>query len=153
MSNSIVNPPQAGRPRPRSNNFEGIRVVGGVTPTSGFPAAVGSGIFGLEGQDNGVFGGPQVPASGTGIFYNDYAKDSWEVQQPDLEWVMVRRPGRPLYPGSSARGIVLEGPSMGNDAGAQNNVLGTAGKVLLGAATAALVVFVHGKYKQSRGEG
>ena len=115
MIKAIVNPPPPDRRYLHRMAHQGIRVVGGVMPTGKFPRAVGSGIFGVEGQDQGVFDGPAFPNSNTGIFYNDYAKDSWEVQQPDLEWVMLRRPGRPLFPGSSAHGIVLIGPSMGND--------------------------------------
>lgn len=144
MTKAIVNPPLPDRRYLRSMSWQGINVVGGVAPTGKFPKAVGSGIFGVEGQDEGVFDGPAFPTSDTGIFYNDYAKDSWEVQQPDLEWVALRRPGRPLYPGSSARGIVLIGPSMGNENGAPANgdqqqrggVMGSliAGAVIIGGA-------------------
>jgi len=115
MVKAIVNPPAPDRRYIQRMGWKGVNVINGVTPTGKFPKAVGSGIFGLECQDSGVFDGPMVPNSGTGIFYNDYAKDTTETQQHDLEWQLLRRPGRPLYPGSSARGIVLIGPSMGND--------------------------------------
>jgi hypothetical protein len=120
MVKAIVNPPAPDRRYIQRMGWKGVNVINGVAPTGKFPKAVGSGIFGLEGQDSGVFDGPMVPNSGTGIFYNDYAKDTTETQQHDLEWQLLRRPGRPLYPGSSARGIVLIGPSMGNDNGSGN---------------------------------
>ena len=136
MVKAIVNPPAPDRRYIRRMGWQGVNIIGGAAPTGKFPKAVGSGIFGLEGQDNGVFDGPMVPNSGTGIFYNDYAKDSWETQQHDLEWQLLRRPGRPLYPGSSARGIVLIGPSMGNEEGNGNGEQQSSplGKLIAGAA-------------------
>lgn len=122
MVKAIVNPPASDRRYLHRMGWKGADVIGGVAPTGKFPHAVGSGVFGVEGQDDGIFDGPAFPDSLTGIFYNDYAKDSWETQQRDLEWQMLRRPGRPLYPGSSARGIVLVGPSMGSDNGNGNAV-------------------------------
>jgi len=117
MIKSIANAPPPERRYIRRMAYKAGQpsVIGGVLPTGQFPTAIGSGIFGVEGQDNGIFDGPSFPNSNTGIFYNDYAKDSWEVQQGDLQWQLLRRPGRPLYPGSSAHGIVLIGPSMGTD--------------------------------------
>ncbi len=115
MVKAIVNPPAPDRRYIQRMGWKGVNVINGVAPTGQFPKAVGGGIFGLEGQDSGVFDGPMVPNSGTGIFYNDYAKDTTETAQRDLEWQLLRRPGRPLYPGSSSRGIVLIGPSMGTD--------------------------------------
>jgi len=154
MIKPVVNAPTCDRTLQRRMDFQGLDVVGGVSPTGHFPRAVGSGIFGIEGQDDGVFSGPQVPHSGTGIFYNDYAKDSLEVAQPDMEWVLLRRPGAPLYPGSDARGIVLVGPSMGNDVGVgSGSVLSTTtGKVVAGAACAALGWYLYKKYRESREE-
>lgn len=136
MVKAIVNPPAPDRRYIQRIGWKGVNVINGVAPTGQFPKAVGSGIFGLEGQDNGVFDGPMVPNSGTGIFYNDYAKDTTETQQHDLEWQLLRRPGRPLYPGSSARGIVLIGPSMGNESGNGNGEQQSSpiGKLVAGAA-------------------
>ena len=139
MVKAIVNPPGPDRRYIHRMGWKGAKVIGGVAPTGKFPHAVGSGIFGVEGQDEGVFDGPAFPTSLTGIFYNDYAKDSWETQQRDLEWQLLRRPGQPLYPGSSARGIVLVGPSMGNDTPAANGNgqeqgIATPSRILAGAA-------------------
>lgn len=120
MVKAIVNPPAPDRRYLKRMGWGKENVINGVAPTGKFPKAVGGGIFGLEGQDSGVFDGPMVPNSGTGIFYNDYAKDCTETAQRDLEWQLLRRPGRPLYPGSSARGIVLIGPSMGTDIGSRD---------------------------------
>ena len=126
-------------------------VIGGVVPTGKFPTAVGSGIFGVENRDNGIFDGSSPPNSNTGIFYNDYAKDSWEVQQGDLQWQLLRRPGRPLYPGSSASGIVLIGPSMGTESETPSGSSMT-GKLVLGAAAIGAAWWFFSRIKKAAEE-
>jgi hypothetical protein len=69
-----------------------LKVVGGAKPTGKLPTVIG-----------------------TGIFFNPYAVTNIAYQQPSSKWVLERRPGQPLYPGSSGRGIVLIGPSMGDN--------------------------------------
>lgn len=100
-----------------------LEVVGGAKPTGKFPKVVGAGIFGLPGQDEGVFSADAKPIAAAGIFFNPYAVTDIGIEQPSTSWTLLRRPGQPLYPGSSARGIVLIGPSMGDngDAGQQSN--------------------------------
>jgi hypothetical protein len=110
---SIVKaPPREERYRQRLG-FKGVNVINGAAPTGRLPKVIGSGIFGYEGEDNGIFSGDTEPPSNTGIFFDDYARYDYEVAAPDMQWNLLRRPGRPLYPGSSSYGIVLEGPSMG----------------------------------------
>ena len=94
-----------------------VNVVGGAAPTGKLPYGVGSGIFGYARcDDEGIFSERQWPIGNkSGVFFNPYARTNIGLEQPDMEWTMLRRPGRPLFPGSSARGIVLIGPSMGND--------------------------------------
>ncbi|MHC4119741.1 MAG: hypothetical protein ACYSWO_19765 [Planctomycetota bacterium] len=142
MTKAIVNPPAPDLRYIQRLGWKDVNVIGGVAPTGKFPHAVGSGVFGVEGQDEGIFDGPSFPKSLTGIFYNDYAKDSWETQQRDLEWQMLRRPGCPLYPGSSARGIVLVGPSMGNENGTGEQQTSSYPRWVAGAALAAAAYFI-----------
>jgi hypothetical protein len=93
-----------------------LKVVGGAKPTGKLPTVIGTGIFGLPGQTDGIFSMKADPIAAAGIFFNPYAVTNIAYQQPSSKWVLKRRPGQPLYPGSSARGIVLIGPSMGDDA-------------------------------------
>jgi len=96
--------------------FDNAKVINGAVPNGRLPYAIGSGIFGCEGQDEGVFSGPSYPQNRqTGIFFDDTSRDNYEVQQPDIDWSLLRRPGIPLYPGSSSYGTVLIGPSMGTE--------------------------------------
>ena len=96
--------------------FSGAQVINGAVPNGQLPRVIGSGIFGCEGQNEGIFDGPSTPYhQPTGIFFDDTARDNYEVQQPDLAWSLLRRPGVPLYPGSSSYGTVLVGPSMGTN--------------------------------------
>jgi hypothetical protein len=92
-----------------------LQVVGGAKPTGKFPTVIGSGIFGLPGQDEGIFSAEADPIAAAGIFFNPYAVTNIGMEQPSTSWTLLRRPGQPLYPGSSARGIVLIGPSMGDN--------------------------------------
>lgn len=157
MIKAIANPPAPDRrylKRMAYSGDRGVNVINGVAPTGRLPKAVGSGVFGVEGQDNGIFDGPAFPKSKTGIFYNDYAKDTTETAQGDLQWQLLRRPGRPLYPGSSARGIVLIGPSMGDNGdggGAQQT--NTSGKLLMGAAAIGAAWLFFWMIKKSAEEG
>lgn len=98
------------------------RVVGGAAPTGVFPKIVSSGIFGYDGEDSeGVFSQRQwPPGNKSGIFFNPYSRSNLELEQPDSGWVLMRRPGEPAYPGSSSKGIVLIGGSMGGLAGAMS---------------------------------
>lgn len=94
--------------------FRGLNVVNGPRFTGTLPTVVGSGIFGEDDQESGIFDGIAGPQSRpTGIFFDDTSRYSYELAQPDLNWTLLRRPGVPLYPGSSSYGIVLTGPSMG----------------------------------------
>jgi hypothetical protein len=92
-----------------------LKVVGGAKPTGKLPTVIGTGIFGLPGQDDGIFSMKADPIAAAGIFFNPYAVTNIAYQQPSSKWVLERRPGQPLYPGSSGRGIVLIGPSMGDN--------------------------------------
>jgi len=116
--------------------YKGVKVINGASPNGQLPKVIGSGIFGYEGQSGGIFGGDTVPpGQHTGVFYNDDARFDYEVAQPDMQWNLLRRPGRPLYPGSDARGIVLVGPSMGGTTSSSNH--GSISKVLVAAAIVA----------------
>lgn len=106
-SKRVVQKPEGPKPA--------LQVVGGAKPTGKFPKVVGSGIFGLPGQDEGVFSSDAKPIAAAGIFFNPYAVTDIGIEQPSTSWTLLRRPGQPLYPGSSARGIVLIGPSMGDN--------------------------------------
>lgn len=116
MIRNVVQPPSLAKRYVNAGNFSGVNVVGGDHYTGKLPTAIGSGIFGA-GENNdeceGIFS-PEVPRKMSGIFFDPYASDSIGQAQPDDAWVMLRRPGQPLYPGSSGYGIVLVGPSMGN---------------------------------------
>lgn len=92
-----------------------LRVVGGAKPTGKLPTVIGTGVFGLPGQDDGIFSEKADPIAAAGIFFNPYAVTDIAYQQPSSKWTLLRRPGQPLYPGSSGRGIVLIGPSMGDN--------------------------------------
>ena len=116
MLKTIIAGPTPERRYMKRMGFGGARVINGATPNGRLPYVVGSGIFGCEGQDEGVFSGPSYPHSRpTGIFFDDTARDNYELQQPDTDWSLLRRPGVPLYPGSSSYGTVLVGPSMGTE--------------------------------------
>jgi hypothetical protein len=123
MIKKIVSaPPREEKYRDRLG-FKDVKVINGASPNGRLPKVIGSGIFGHEGQDGGIFSGSTEPLSDTGIFFNDYAQYDYEKAQPDVQWSLLRRPGRPLYPGSSSYGIVLTGPSMGTDENAAPNRL------------------------------
>lgn len=95
----------------------GLEIVGGARPTGKLPKVIGSGIFGYPGEAEGIFSISGRPLMKSGIFFNPYAMTNLELEQPSDAWVLERRPGQPLYPGAVGRGIVLIGPSMGNDTG------------------------------------
>ena len=117
-------------------------VIGGPAPTGKLPGVVGGGIFGYANDTEGIFGAHQWPSDAEGVFFNPYARSTQEMQRPDMSWMLQRRPGRPLFPGSSASGIVLIGPSMGSISD-QFARLGTGSKVALTAvAVASLLYFV-----------
>jgi hypothetical protein len=116
MFKTIIAGPTPEQRYMRRMGFGGARVINGAVPNGRLPYAIGSGIFGCEGQDDGVFSGPTYPRNRqTGIFFDDTSRDNYEVQQPDIDWSFLRRPGVPLYPGSSSYGTVLIGPSMGTE--------------------------------------
>jgi hypothetical protein len=96
----------------RKNNK--VPVIGGDRPTGKLPRIIGAGIFGYPGAEAGIFSDGR-PLQESGIFFNPYATSNLSLQRPDNAWALRRRPGQPLYPGSSARGIVLVGPTMGSD--------------------------------------
>ena len=93
-------------------------IIGGKSPTGEMPEDVGQGIFGFDPLNQGVFGASSYRPLDTpgGIFFNPNARTWYEAMEPDTKWVVERRPGRPLYPGSYAHGLVLVGPSMGDEA-------------------------------------
>jgi len=99
----------------RARQFEGLNVIGGANPTGKFPSYIGEGIFGLPKQNDGIFSDGGKPLDADGIFFTPYSMSSYEMACPETEWCLERRPGKPLYPGSSSRGIVLVGPSMGQE--------------------------------------
>lgn len=106
--------------------FRGLNVVNGPRFTGRLPTVVGSGIFGEDDQESGIFDGIAGPQSRpTGIFFDDTSRYSYELAQPDLNWTLLRRPGVPLYPGSSSYGIVLTGPSMGSNGNAEASSSGS----------------------------
>lgn len=99
----------------KAKNIQDLEVIGGKSPNGKLPQAVGDGIFGGPGVNDGIFTLGIKPMKQEGIFFDPYATTNYELQKPDDQWVLQRRPGRPLYPGSTAHGIVLTGPSMGED--------------------------------------
>jgi hypothetical protein len=105
-------------------------VIGGPQPTGKLPGNVGEGIFGYANDTEGIFGSHLWPADAEGVFFNPYARSTQEMQRPDTAWMLQRRPGRPLYPGSDASGIVLLGPSMGSNGEPRRSGLG--GTLLIG---------------------
>lgn len=121
MPKAIVKGPGFEKQYQERLGYRGLNVINGAAPNGKLPKVIGSGIFGYEGQQDGIFGsdGTIPPNQHTGIFYEDDARFNYEVAQPDMQWNLLRRPGRPLYPGSSSRGIVLIGPSMGHDVSAR----------------------------------
>lgn len=94
-----------------------LEVIGGAKPTGELPFVVGDGIFGLPNQTDGIFSENAEPFYPSGIFFNPYAMTNIGLEEGNDDWVLERRPGQPLYPGSTGRGIVLVGPSMGQDEG------------------------------------
>jgi hypothetical protein len=102
-----------------------MKTIGGAKPTGALPKDVNSGIFGFDNQANGLFSGGSFRPSTTpdGIFFNPNARTWYEKAEPELGWALERRPGRPLYPGSSAQGLVLVGPSMGTVEGEVSSML------------------------------
>jgi hypothetical protein len=128
-----------------------VNVVGGARPTGKLPYGVGSGIFGYARcDDEGIFSERQWPIRNpSGIFFNPYARTNIGLEQPDMEWTLLRRPGMPLYPGSSARGIVLVGPSMGDNGDAQQRPFT---KLVLGVAAVGLGLYFLNKALRAREE-
>lgn len=92
-----------------------LQVVGGAKPTGKLPKVIGTGVFGLPGQADGIFSANAKPIAAAGIFFNPYAVTDIDYAQPSTKWTLLRRPGQPLYPGATGRGIVLIGPSMGDN--------------------------------------
>jgi hypothetical protein len=130
-----------------------VNVVGGAAPTGKLPYGVGSGIFGYARcDDEGIFSERQWPIGNkSGVFFNPYARTNIGLEQPDMDWTLLRRPGRPLFPGSSARGIVLIGPSMGNDG---TETQSPWGKLLIGAAVVGVGLYFAKKILTTvEGEG
>jgi hypothetical protein len=113
MIRYVINEPKREKRFVASGNFEGVKVVGGAEPTGKLPYTIGSGVFGRADEHDGIFGERQYPPNAQGIFFNPYPRSNLELQQPSTKWVLLRRPGQPLFPGSDSRGIVLIGPSMG----------------------------------------
>jgi hypothetical protein len=142
MIKTIIQGPTPERRLRNRMGFRGVRVVGGSEPNGMLPVAIGSGIFGAEGQDEGIFNGFAGPHHRPeGVFFDNSAGDNYEYMQPDIDWTLVRRPGAPLYPGSSAHGIVLVGPSMGLTT-AEQAAAGTRAKWWL-AGCLALAAFIY----------
>jgi len=125
--------------RNKAKDLQGLEVVGGASPTGKLPRAIGDGIFGVPGQDDGIFSMGVIPMKAEGIFFSDYATSDIDLQQPDTDWVLQRRPGQPLYPGATGRGIVLIGGSMGQEPEGSGGLIGFAMKVGAGAALAFLL--------------
>lgn len=124
MPKAIVKGPGPEKKYQARLGYKGVNVINGAVPNGKLPKVIGSGIFGYQGQKDGMFGGNTIPpGQHTGIFYEDDARYDYEVAQPDIGWELLRRPGRPLYPGSSSRGIVLVGPSMGSDFTSPNSTV------------------------------
>ena len=147
---SIVKaPPREERYRQRLG-FKGVNVINGAAPNGRLPKVIGSGIFGYEGQDSGIFSGDTEPSSNTGIFFDDNANYDYENAAPDMQWNLLRRPGRPLYPGSSSYGIVLEGPSMGTEGEAQPQGTSFGAKLLWAGAGAAVALGIQMLVKKYR---
>ena len=146
MIKTIIQGPTPERRLRDRMGFRGVRVVGGSEPNGRLPVAIGSGIFGAEHQDEGIFDGFAGPHHRPdGIFFDNTASDNYEYMQPDIDWTLVRRPGVPLFPGSSANGIVLVGPSMGATTAEQ-----AAGGIrakwwILGCAAVVAIIYFMGK--------
>jgi len=150
MPKAIVKGPGLEKKYQERLAYKGLNVINGAVPNGKLPKVIGSGIFGYEGQKDGIFGNYSTvpPGQNTGIFYNDTANYNYEVAQPDMQWNLLRRPGRPLYPGSSAQGIVLVGPSMGTDENATKSML----PMLAGAAAIGFALWwLYNKYMSPEG--
>jgi len=110
-----------------------IEVIG--VDADGLVKDVGEGIFGYGTPDGSLgrsaFTPPKVFANRRrqGIFFTPYSYKGYEAAEPEMRWALERRPGLPLFPGSSARGLVLIGPAMGE---APTNGLGTLGLLAVG---------------------
>lgn len=116
MFKTIISGPTPERRYRERMGFRGVNVINGAEPNGRLPVAIGSGIFGEDDQDSGIFDGLAGPQRRpTGIFFEDTSRDNYELAQPDMDWTLLRRPGVPLYPGSSSYGVVLTGPSMGSN--------------------------------------
>jgi hypothetical protein len=149
MPKAIVKGPGFEKQYQERLGYRGLNVINGVAPNGKLPKVIGSGIFGYEGQKDGIFGndGTIPPGQNTGIFYNDTANYNYEVAQPDMQWDLLRRPGRPLYPGSSSRGIVLVGPSMGTDENSTGKML----PLFAGAAIGMALWWIYNNYMTPEG--
>ena len=145
MPKAIIKGPGFEKKYQERLGYKGLNVINGVAPNGKLPKVIGSGVFGYEGQRDGIFGndGTIPPGQHTGIFYEDDARYDYEVAQPDMEWNLMRRPGRPLYPGSSSRGIVLVGPSMGTD---ENSTMGMMPMLAGGAALGFALWWMYNNY-------
>lgn len=99
-----------------------VEVIG--VDKDGLAHDVGAGIFGYNEKNSygslgrSAFVAPKVYANRLrqGIFWEPYAYKSYEAEEPEMKWALERRPGLPLFPGSSARGLVMVGPAMGSTA-------------------------------------
>lgn len=120
-------------------------VIGGPQPTGKLPGHVGEGIFGYANDTEGIFGSHLWPADAEGVFFNPYSRSSQEMQRPDMAWMLQRRPGKPLYPGSDASGIVLLGPSMGTNSEQPARAGMSLGGLLVVGGIAALAYFLWKK--------
>jgi hypothetical protein len=154
MPKAIVKGPGFEKKYQERLGYRGLNVINGVAPNGKLPRVIGSGIFGYEGQKDGIFGndGTIPPGQNTGIFYNDTANYNYEVAQPDMQWNLLRRPGRPLYPGSSSRGIVLVGPSMGYaPVLSQLYYASAAARLAMGAAAGLALWWIYNNYIKAEG--
>ena len=111
-----------------------IEVIG--VDKDGLVKDVGEGIFGY-GTPNGSLGrsafvAPKIFANRKrqGVFWTPYSYKGYEASEPESRWALEKRPGLPLFPGSSGRGLVLIGPAMGQTT--TNGGVGPLGLLALG---------------------
>jgi hypothetical protein len=95
-----------------------MKVIG--TNVDGLSSVVGEGIFGYGTPDGSLGHGAHTapmsfgPWQRQGIFFKPFSYTGYEAMEPELQWALEKRPGLPRFPGSSAQGLVLVGPSMGS---------------------------------------
>ncbi len=96
-----------------------VEIIG--VDSDGLTRDIGEGIFGYGSPDGslgrGAFMAPKSYANRLrqGVFWNPYSVKSYEAAEPEMQWALEQRPGLPRFPGSSAQGLVLIGPAMGDD--------------------------------------